>query len=156
MKRFFFIFCNVCICICCPSPGKKISLCWRRLLGKGRPEQERVSSRWMRRRPYAYKKTTRRSATRNRLPPMTVATPHISFATAMFTLRNCHVYASWMPCLCFMNAIFTIFKWWCFDFANMLCKEWKNVKTGAFLPRFCINIQNDRTIANKAFFFHNV
>ena len=40
------------------------------------------------------KKTTRRSATRNRLPPMTVATTHICFATAMFTLRNCHVYAS--------------------------------------------------------------
>ena len=25
----------------------------------------------------------------------------------------------------------------------------------AFLPQFCINIQNDRKIANKALLFHN-
>ena len=77
------------------------------------------------------------------------------FATAMFTLRNCHVYASQVPCLCFMNAMFTIFKWWCFDFANMLCEEWKDVKTRAFLPRFCINIQNGRKIANKVLLCQN-
>ena len=34
--------------------------------------------------------------------------------------------------------------------ANMLCKGWKNVEKGAFIPQFCINIQNDRKIANKA------
>ena len=39
--------------------------------------------------------------------------------------------------------------------ANMLCKGWKNVEKGAFLPQFCINIQNDRKIANKVLFFHN-
>ena len=38
---------------------------------------------------------------------------------------------------------------------NMLCKGCKNVKTGAFSPRFCINIQNDIKTANKALFFHN-
>ena len=42
-----------------------------------------------------------------------------------------------------------------FALSNMLCKGCKNVKKGAFLPRFCINIQNDRKIANKALFFHN-
>ena len=39
-----------------------------------------------------------------------------------------------------------------FWLTSMLCKGCKNVKTGAFLPRFCINIQNDRKIANKALF----
>ncbi len=42
-----------------------------------------------------------------------------------------------------------------FWLTNMLCKGCKNVKTGSFLPLFCINIQNDRKIANKALFFHN-
>ena len=37
-----------------------------------------------------------------------------------------------------------------------LCKGCKNVKTGAFLSQFCINIQNDRKTANKGLFFHNV
>lgn len=36
-----------------------------------------------------------------------------------------------------------------------LCKGCKNVKTGAFSPRFCINIQNDGKIANGALIFHN-
>jgi hypothetical protein len=31
----------------------------------------------------------------------------------------------------------------------------KNVKTEAFLPQFCINIQNDRKTANKALSFQN-
>ena len=43
-----------------------------------------------------------------------------------------------------------------FVLSNMLCKGCKNVNKGAFLPRFCINIQNDRKIANKALFFHKV
>ena len=42
-----------------------------------------------------------------------------------------------------------------FWLANMLCKGCKNVKTGAFSPLFCINIQNDRKLANEALFFHN-
>ena len=55
-------------------------------------------------------------------------------------LHKCHVY----------NLQVLVF--W---LASMLCNGCKNVKTGAFLPRFCINIQNDRKIANKALFFHN-
>ena len=39
--------------------------------------------------------------------------------------------------------------------AKMLCEECKNAETGAFSPQFCINIQNDRKIANRALFFHN-
>ena len=42
-----------------------------------------------------------------------------------------------------------------FGLTNMLCKGSQNVKKGAFLPRFCINIQNDRKTANKALFFHD-
>ena len=55
----------------------------------------------------------------------------------MVTLPKCHVY----------NLQVTWF--W---LTSMLCKGCKNVKTGAFLPRFCINIQNDRKIADKALF----
>ena len=39
--------------------------------------------------------------------------------------------------------------------AKMLRKGCKHVKTGAFSPLFCINIQNDRKLANEALFFHN-
>ena len=38
---------------------------------------------------------------------------------------------------------------------KMLYEECKNAETGAFSPQFCINIQNNRKIANKALFFHN-
>ena len=85
------------------------------------------------------------------------------FATAMFTLRKYHVYASQLPCLCFASTMFMLhechvynIQMMMFWLTNMLCKEWKNVKTRAFLPRFCINIQNDRKIANKALSFQNV
>ena len=56
-------------------------------------------------------------------------------------LHKCHVY----------NLQVTWF--W---LTSMLCKGYKNVKTGAFLSPFCINIQNDRKIANRAMFFLNV
>ena len=59
----------------------------------------------------------------------------------MFTLRKYHVYNLQMML---------------FVLSNMLCKGCRNVKKGAFLPQFCINIQNDRKIANKALLFHNV
>ena len=67
-----------------------------------------------------------------------------------------------VPCLSFLSAMFKLPKWHVYNLqvmgfrlTNMLRKGCKNVKTGAFLPRFCINMQNDRKIANKALFFHN-
>ena len=58
----------------------------------------------------------------------------------MLTLRKWHVY----------NLQVMVF--W---LTNMLCKGRRNVKTEAFLPQFCINIQNDRKTANKAVFLHD-
>ena len=58
----------------------------------------------------------------------------------MVTIRECHVYNP------------QVMMFW---LAKMLCEECKNAETGAFLPQFCINIQNDRKIANKVTFFHN-
>ena len=90
--------------------------------------------------------------------------------STVFTLRKSRVYASQVPCLRFGNAVFTLWecrvslrKWHVYNLqlmmfwlTNMLHKGCKNVKTGAFLPQFCINIQNDKKIANRALFFHNV
>ena len=71
--------------------------------------------------------------------------------STVFTLRKSRVYASQVPCLPFASAVFTLRKWYVYNLqvmifwlANMLHKGCKNVKTGAFLPQFCINIQNDR------------
>ena len=82
--------------------------------------------------------------------------------SAVFTPRKCHGYTSYVSWLRLVNAMVTPRKWHAynlqmtvFGLSTMLCKGCKNVKTGAFLPRFCINIQNDRKIANEAFFFHN-
>ena len=73
-----------------------------------------------------------------------------------------HTSASQLPCLRFMNAMFMLHECHVYNIQMMmfwLCKHAlqriKNVKTRAFLPWFCINIQNGRTIANKTFFFHN-
>ena len=59
-----------------------------------------------------------------------------------------------MPCLRFVIAVFAHrkcrvynFQLMAFGLTDMLYKRFKNVKTGAFLPYFCINIQNDRKIA---------
>ena len=59
--------------------------------------------------------------------------------------------ASQLPCLRFVIAVFAHRKWRVYNFqvmafglTNMLCEGFKNVKIGAFLPYFCINIQNDR------------
>ena len=71
---------------------------------------------------------------------LTSQMPCLRFANAMFTLSKCHVY----------NLQAMVF--W---LTNKLCKGWKNFKTEAFLPRFCINIQNDRKTANKALRFQN-
>ena len=65
----------------------------------------------------------------------------LRIVSTMFTHRKCHVYNLQMMV---------------FVLSNMLFKGCRNVKTEAFLPQFCINIQNDRKIANKALFFHNV
>ena len=97
--------------------------------------------------------------------------PCLRFASGMFALRKWHVCVSQVPCLRFASAVFALRKWHvnaslmaCLQSSsdgglglqNMLCKGCKNVKTEAFLPRFCINIQNDRMIVNGALFFHNV
>ena len=83
--------------------------------------------------------------------------------STVFTLRKSRVYPSQVPCLRFASAVFTLRKWYVYNLqvmifwlTNMLHKGCKNVKTGAFLPQFCINIQNDKKIANRALFFHNV
>ncbi len=89
--------------------------------------------------------------------------PCLRFVIAVFAHRNCRVCASQLPCLRFVIAVFAHRKWRVYNFqvmafglTNMLCKRFKNVKIGAFLPCFCINIQNDRKIANKVLFFHIV
>ena len=68
-----------------------------------------------------------------------------------------------MPFLRFVNVVFAHckcrvynFQVMAFGLTDMLYKRFKNVKIGAFLPYFCINIQNDRKIANKVLLFHNV
>ena len=83
--------------------------------------------------------------------------------SAVFTLRKSRVYPSQVPCLPSVRTMFTLRKWHVYNLqvmifwlANMLHKGCKNVKTGAFLPQFCINIQNDKKIENRALFFHNV
>ena len=89
--------------------------------------------------------------------------PWLRFANAMVTLRKCHGYASQVPCSRLLSAMFTLPKCHVYNLqvmvfwlTNKLCKGSQNVKKGAFLPRFCINIQNDRKIAYKALFFHSV
>ena len=81
--------------------------------------------------------------------------PCLRFSNAMFTLRKSHVYASQIACLRIANAMFTIFKRWCFGLQTCFAEDEKNVKTEAFLPQFCTNIQNDRKTVNKALRFQN-
>ena len=64
--------------------------------------------------------------------------------------------------LCFINVMFMLHKWHVYNLQVMMlglqtcfAKDEKNIEKGAFLPQFCINIQNDRKIANKVLFFHN-
>ena len=47
------------------------------------------------------------------------------FATAMFTLRNCHVYASQLPCLCFATAMFMLRKYHVYA-SWMPCLQYSN------------------------------
>ena len=71
--------------------------------------------------------------------------PCLRFVNAMFTLRKSHVYASQIACLQSSNDGVLAYK--------HALQRIKNVKTEAFLPQFCINIQNDRKTANKALSF---